>query len=74
MPDELDWTDVWENAYQNITQPEYLYHVWFCGVLYCFEPEWTINYPYEKGPLSPIFRGEHALRRYPTGEERFKLH
>ncbi|KAK6143465.1 hypothetical protein DH2020_023813 [Rehmannia glutinosa] len=30
-----------------------------------------INYPFEKGPLSPgSFRGEHALRRYPTGEER----
>lgn len=26
------------------------------------------NYPYEKGPLSPRFRGEHALRRYPNGE------
>ncbi len=30
----------------------------------------TINYPFEKGPLSPRFRGEHALRRYPNGEER----
>ena len=30
----------------------------------------TINYPYEKGPLSPRFKGEHALRRYPNGEER----
>ena len=30
----------------------------------------TINYPYEKAPLSPRFRGEHALRRYPNGEER----
>ena len=29
-----------------------------------------MNYPYEKGPLSPRFRGEHALRRYPNGEER----
>lgn len=27
-------------------------------------------YPFEKGPLSPRFRGEHALRRYATGEER----
>ena len=26
--------------------------------------------PYEKGPLSPRFRGEHALRRYPNGQER----
>ena len=30
----------------------------------------TLNYPFEKGPLSPRFRGEHALRRYPNGEER----
>lgn len=29
-----------------------------------------INYPFEKTPTSPRFRGEHALRRYPTGEER----
>jgi NADH-quinone oxidoreductase subunit I len=35
-----------------------------------FRPKYTINYPYEKGPLSPRFRGEHALRRYPNGEER----
>jgi NADH-quinone oxidoreductase subunit I len=37
---------------------------------YMFKPKVTINYPYEKGPLSPRFRGEHALRRYPNGEER----
>ena len=30
----------------------------------------TVNYPFEKGPLSPRFRGEHALRRYTNGEER----
>lgn len=29
-----------------------------------------INYPFEKGAISPRFRGEHVLRRYPTGEER----
>src|SRR3974390_1007216 len=37
---------------------------------YLFRPRVTLNYPYEKGPLSPRFRGEHALRRYPNGEER----
>ena len=37
---------------------------------YMFKPSVTINYPHEKGPLSPRFRGEHALRRYPNGEER----
>ena len=35
-----------------------------------FKRKATLNYPYEKGPLSPRFRGEHALRRYPNGEER----
>jgi len=37
---------------------------------YMFGPKVTLNYPHEKGPLSPRFRGEHALRRYPNGEER----
>ncbi len=37
---------------------------------YIFKPNVTINYPYEKGHLSPRFRGEHALRRYPDGTER----
>ncbi len=50
--------------------PEYFYPAFYCGVLFAIEPEWTIYYPFEKGPLSPKFRGEHALRRYPTGEER----
>ena len=37
---------------------------------YFFKQKATINYPYEKGPISPRFKGEHALRRYPNGEER----
>jgi NADH-quinone oxidoreductase subunit I len=37
---------------------------------YMLKPTVTLNYPYEKGPLSPRFRGEHVLRRYPNGEER----
>ena len=40
------------------------------SVLYMFKPKATLNYPNEKTPLSPRFRGEHALRRYPNGEER----
>ena len=35
-----------------------------------FKSKKTINYPFEKGKISPRFRGEHALRRYPDGEER----
>ncbi len=37
---------------------------------YIFKPKATLNYPYEKNVLSPRFKGEHALRRYPNGEER----
>ena len=37
---------------------------------YFFKPKSTINYPFEKGHVSPRFRGEHALRRYPNGQER----
>ncbi len=35
-----------------------------------FKPKFTTLYPYEATPISPRFRGEHALRRYPNGEER----
>jgi len=46
----------------------------FRGAIICAEsvtqPKVTLNYPFEKGPISPRFRGEHALRRYPSGEER----
>lgn len=37
---------------------------------YMFRPKVTINYPFERNPQSPRFRGEHALRRYANGEER----
>ena len=33
-------------------------------------PKMTVNYPFERNPQSPRFRGEHALRRYANGEER----
>jgi NADH-quinone oxidoreductase subunit I len=42
----------------------------FLAMRYFFRPKATLNYPFEKGVLSPRFRGEHALRRYPNGEER----
>ncbi len=37
---------------------------------YLFKRKITIFYPEEKTPMSPRFRGLHALRRYPNGEER----
>ena len=47
-----------------------LFQGMFLTLKYMFKAKVTINYPHEKGPLSPRFRGEHALRRYPSGEER----
>ena len=37
---------------------------------YFLKKKVTINYPNEKGAISPRFRGEHALRRYSDGSER----
>ena len=39
-----------------------LQHIW--------EPKMTVQFPFERNPQSPRFRGAHALRRYPNGEER----
>ena len=37
---------------------------------YFFKRKFTLMYPEQKAPVSPRFRGLHALRRYPNGEER----
>ncbi|MCP3869887.1 MAG: NADH-quinone oxidoreductase subunit NuoI [Gammaproteobacteria bacterium] len=37
---------------------------------YLFKKKFTVQYPEEKAPISSRFRGVHALRRYPNGEER----
>ena len=42
----------------------------YLTIKYFFKKKVTLNYPFEKGILSPRFRGEHALRRYESGEER----
>jgi NADH-quinone oxidoreductase chain I len=42
----------------------------FLTLKYLFKPKVTQNYPFEKTKVSPRFKGEHALRRYPNGEER----
>jgi NADH-quinone oxidoreductase subunit I len=48
---------------------EFLQGLWLT-LKYMFRPKYTVNYPFEKFPQSPRFRGLHALRRYPNGEER----
>ena len=40
------------------------------GMKHMVRPKKTVQYPHERNPQSPRFRGEHALRRYPNGEER----
>lgn len=37
---------------------------------FLFAKKVTVQYPEEKTPMSPRYRGIHALRRYPNGEER----
>jgi NADH-quinone oxidoreductase subunit I len=37
---------------------------------YMFARKFTVQYPEERAPVSPRFRGLHSLRRYPNGEER----
>lgn len=70
LPDEIDSADVAEGLYQQLFHTELVWPIiWFAGYT-AFEPDHVLHYPWEKGPLSPMFRGEHALRRYPTGEER----
>ncbi len=51
----------------------FLYEIFYglaITLKYMFKKKATLNYPYEKGVISPRFRGEHALRRYASGEER----
>jgi NADH-quinone oxidoreductase subunit I len=60
---------VLNRAAKSVLLQELLIGMWLT-LKYVFRPKVTLNYPYEKGPLSPRFRGEHALRRYPNGEER----
>ncbi|XP_003701368.1 NADH dehydrogenase (ubiquinone) 23 kDa subunit [Megachile rotundata] len=68
--DELKtWKDIGDNAVQKAFLLEIIRGLGI-ALSYFFREPVTINYPFEKGPLSPRFRGEHALRRYPSGEER----
>eukprot|EP01113_Clastostelium_recurvatum_P017598 TRINITY_DN2071_c0_g1_i4.p2 TRINITY_DN2071_c0_g1~~TRINITY_DN2071_c0_g1_i4.p2 ORF type:complete len:237 (+),score=57.64 TRINITY_DN2071_c0_g1_i4:858-1568(+) len=58
-----------DTAAQTLFMTELMRGMWVTLEIF-FSKKITVNYPFEKGALSPRFRGEHALRRYPTGEER----
>ena len=68
---DMSWGAITERAAETMFLSEIVRGIWM-GMNSLVGPNYTINYPLEKGPLSPRFRGEHALRRYPTGEERFE--
>eukprot|EP00614_Pseudopedinella_elastica_P007015 CAMPEP_0172603770 /NCGR_PEP_ID=MMETSP1068-20121228/24030_1 /TAXON_ID=35684 /ORGANISM="Pseudopedinella elastica, Strain CCMP716" /LENGTH=191 /DNA_ID=CAMNT_0013405641 /DNA_START=35 /DNA_END=610 /DNA_ORIENTATION=- len=67
--DENTWSELLDRSSQMLFMTEIFRGFWLTAEAMA-KPKVTINYPYEKGPLSPRFRGEHALRRYPSGEER----
>ena len=57
------------NYLKSLMLLEFIQGMWLT-LKYMFKPKYTVNYPFEKFPQSPRFRGLHALRRYPNGEER----
>ena len=59
---------IFKQAYSFLLKEIFIGHL--LTLKYFFKKKYTLNYPFEKGPISPRFRGEHALRRYPNGEER----
>lgn len=73
VPKPKTWEESGESALSKATKFFFLSEIargmYICMEMY-FRSPYTIYYPFEKGPISPRFRGEHALRRYPSGEER----
>jgi len=66
---QTSWLDMFERSSKIFFLSEIARGIWLTAEI-MMKPKITINYPFEKGYLSPRFRGEHALRRYPSGDER----
>lgn len=64
------WNQVLDKMSRSLLMTEMVRGMWVVLENF-FRPPYTIFYPNEKGVLSPRFRGEHALRRYPSGELAF---
>jgi NADH-quinone oxidoreductase chain I len=60
----------WDLAARDYLMMDVWRGMWISLAYMLFDKPPTLSYPHEKGPLSPRFRGEHALRRYKSGEER----
>jgi len=69
QPIATSWTKIFDRTAEVFFMTEIFRGLWLTAET-AFRPKVTINYPFEKGPLSTRFRGEHMLRRYPSGEER----
>ncbi|CAG5117933.1 unnamed protein product [Candidula unifasciata] len=67
--ESIKWTPIMDNSATTVFWND-MFKGFGIGLGMMLKEPATINYPFEKGPLSPRFRGEHALRRYPSGEER----
>lgn len=63
---EGDGPSALDKASQSLLLTELVRGMWVVLESF-FRPPYTLMYPFEKGALSPRFRGEHALRRYPSG-------
>lgn len=66
---KTSWTEIFDRSARIFFLTEIM-SAWLLCAEVAMKPKVTINYPFERGYLSPRFRGEHALRRYPNGEER----
>ena len=67
------WTTIFDKLADTFFLGDVARATWLAWEVH-LEKKVTINYPFEKNYLSPRFRGEHALRRYPSGEERYDLY
>ena len=66
---KTSWGEIMDRTAEVFFMTEIFRGLWLTAET-ALRPKVTINYPFEKGPLSTRFRGEHLLRRYPSGEER----
>jgi NAD-dependent dihydropyrimidine dehydrogenase PreA subunit len=69
QPSTTTWTEIFDRTAEVFFMTEIFRALWLTFET-TMRPKVTINYPFEKGPISTRFRGEHLLRRYPSGEER----
>ena len=63
------WSKILERSCQYMFLTDMFRGIWV-SVVSMTREKLTVNFPHEKVTISPRMRGEHCLRRYPSGEER----